>query len=100
MRLTPREMDRIILFSVAEMARRRKAKGIKLNYPESVALICDELSELARMGKSYQEVVESGSNILTREDVLEGVAELANLIQVEVGFLEGTRLVTLRDPIR
>jgi len=93
-------MDRIILFSVAEMARRRKAKGLKLNYPESVALICDELSELARMGKSYQEVVDSGSKILSREDVLEGVAELADPIQVEIGFLEGTKLVVIRDPIR
>lgn len=69
------------------MARKRKARGIKLNYPESVALICDELSELARVGKPYAEVVEAGQCILNGDDVLEGVAELANSIQVEIGFL-------------
>lgn len=100
MRLTPREMDRIVVFCVAEMARRRKGKGLKLNYPESVALICDEVSELARMGKSYDEVLTTATRILTRDDVLDGVPELASSITVEVSFPEGTKLLVLNDPIR
>ena len=100
MRLTPKEMDRLTIFSAAELARRRQAKGIKLNYPEAVALICDELLEAAREGKSYEEVVERSTSILTRDDVMEGVVELAKSIRLEVDFLHGNKLIYVQDPIR
>ena len=100
MRLTPREMDRITIFSVAEMARRRRARGIRLNHPEAVALICDEVMEEARSGRSYEEVLELASRILTVDEVLEGVAELADPIRVEAGFDSGTKLLVIDDPIR
>lgn len=100
MRLTPREMDRLTIFSVAEMARRRRDRGVKLNHPEAVALICDEMMECARDGKSYEEVAQRGATVLTLEDVMEGVAELADPILLEVTFLDGTKLVMVQDPIR
>ena len=100
MRLTPKEMDRLTIFSAAELARRRQAKGIKLNYPEAVALICDELLEDAREGKSYREVMERSTSILTRDDVMEGVIELAKSIRLEVDFLDGNKLIYVQDPIR
>ena len=100
MRLTPKEMDRLTIFSAAELARRRKARGLKLNYPEAVALICDELLEDAREGKSYEEVMEHATNILTRDDVLEGVVELADPIRLEVNFLDGNKLIYVQNPIR
>lgn len=100
MKLTPREMDRVFIFCIAEMARRRRARGLKLNYPESVALICDELAEMARVGKPYDEVVNSAATILGRNDVLEGVAELVNPLQLEVSFDDGTKLLTIQNPIR
>jgi urease gamma subunit len=100
MRLTPRELDRITIFSAAELARRRRARGLKLNHPEAVALICDEVLEEARAGRSYQEVLEHGRSVLTRADVLDGVPELLPLIQVEALFEDGTKLITLHQPIR
>ncbi len=100
MRLTPRELDRIAIFSAAELARRRRARGLKLNHPEAVALICDEVLEEARAGRSYVEVLEHGRGVLTRADVLDGVAELVPMIQVEALFEDGTKLVTLHQPIR
>lgn len=100
MRLTPKEIDRLTIFSAAELARRRQARGLKLNYPEAVALICDELLEDAREGKSYEEVMEHGTNILTRDDVLEGVVELADPIRLEVNFLNGNKLIYMQNPIR
>ncbi len=100
MRLTPKEMDRLTIFSAAELARRRKARGLKLNYPEAVALICDELLEDAREGKSYEEVMEHATNILTQDDVLEGVVELADPIRLEVNFLDGNKLIYVQNPIR
>ena len=100
MRLTPKEMDRLTIFSAAELTRRRKARGLKLNYPEAVALICDELLEDAREGKSYEEVMEHATNILTRDDVLEGVVELADPIRLEVNFLDGNKLIYVQNPIR
>ena len=100
MRLTPKEMDRLTIFTAAELARRRHSRGIKLNHPEAVALICDELLEDARDGKSYEEVMERSAGILTKDDVMDGVAELANPIRIELGFLDGNKLIVVRDPIR
>ena len=100
MRLTPREMDRLTIFSAAELARRRRARGLKLNHPEATALICDEIMEYARDGNSYQETLEHASQVLSREDVMEGVPELVDPIRVEVTFQEGTKLIFVRNPIR
>lgn len=100
MRLTPKEMDRLTIFAAAELARRRRAKGLKLNYPEAVALICDELLEEAREGKRYEEIVDSGARILGRGEVMEGVPELVDPIRLEVNFTDGTKLVYIRNPIR
>jgi urease subunit gamma/beta len=100
MRLTPRELDRLTIFSAAELARRRRARGLKLNHPEAVALICDEVLEEARAGRSYQEVLHHGQAVLSLADVLEGVAELVPMLQVEAVFEDGTKLLTLHRPIR
>lgn len=100
MKLTPKEQDRLTIFTLAEMARKRRARGIKLNYPEAVALICDEVMEEARAGRSYDEVVAHGMQVLTEEDVMDGVAELASTISVEPLFDDGTKLVVLHKPIR
>lgn len=100
MRLTPKEQDRLAIFMLAELARRRRARGIKLNYPEAVALICDEVMEEARAGRSYGEVVAHGMHLLTTEEVMEGVAELASTIYIEPLFDDGTKLVVLHKPIR
>lgn len=98
--LTETERERLLIWSAAELARRRRAKGLKLNYPEAVALICDEVMEKAREGLSLPETRAHGMRVLTREDVLEGVSELARHIEVEAVFPDGTKLVTLRDSIR
>ncbi len=100
MKLTPKEQDRLTIFTLAELARRRRSRGIKLNYPEAVALICDEVMEEARAGRSYDEVIAHGMQVLTEEDVMEGVAELASKIYVEPLFDDGTKLVVLHHPIR
>jgi urease subunit gamma/beta len=100
MKLTPKELDRLTIFTLAELARRRRSRGLKLNYPEAVALICDEVMEEARAGRSYDEVVAHGKQVLTEEDVMEGVAELASRIYVEPLFDDGTKLVVLHHPIR
>jgi urease gamma subunit len=100
MHLTPKELDRLTIFTLAELARRRRARGLKLNYPESVAIICDEVFEEARAGRSYDEVVAHGCSVLAREDVLPGVPEMIPVLQVDALFPDGTRLVTLRNPIR
>lgn len=100
MRLSPRDLDRITLFNIAEMARRRRARGVKLNYPESVALISDEVLEEVRAGRSYAEVAQYGRQILTRDDVMDGVADMLTLIQVEGIFCDGTRVITIRNPIQ
>jgi urease subunit gamma len=99
MHLTPREMDKLMIFTAAEVARRRKEKGLKLNYPESVALITWEMIEGAREGKSVSELMENGRHILTREDVMDGVGEMIEQIQVEATFPDGTKLVTVHEPI-
>jgi urease subunit gamma/beta len=100
MKLTPKEQDRLTIFTLAELARRRRARGIKLNYPEAVALICDEVMEEARAGRSYDEVIAHGKQVLTEADVMEGVADLASRIYVEPLFDDGTKLVVLHRPIQ
>jgi urease subunit gamma/beta len=100
MKLTPKEQDRLTIFTLAELARKRRARGIKLNYPEAVALICDEVMEEARAGKGYDEVTSHGMQVLTEADVMEGVPELASKIYVEPIFDDGTKLVVLHHPIR
>jgi len=100
MRLTPREIDKLLIFTAAEVARRRRARGLKLNHPEAVALITAEVLEGIRDGRSVSELMEFGTTILTRDDVLEGIAEMINEIQVEGTFPDGSKLVTLHHPIR
>ncbi len=100
MHLTPREQEKLLLFTAAELARRRRDRGVKLNHPESIALIAAELLEGARDGKSVAELMESGAKILTRADVMEGVPEMIHNVQVEATFPDGTKLVTVHDPIR
>ena len=101
MYLTPKEQERLIIFTAAEMARRRKARGVKLNYPEAVAYISDEIQEKAREGTAMvSELIQSGAQLLTREDVIDGVAALLPELQVEALFPDGTKLVTVHQPIR
>ena len=100
MKLTPKEMDRLTIFSAAELARKRRTRGVKLNYPEALALISDELLEDGRDGKSYEDVMEHAIQILSHEDVMEGVQELLTSIRVEVNFLDGNKLVYIENPIR
>jgi urease gamma subunit len=100
MRLTPRELERLQLFSAAELARRRRARGVKLNYPEAVALLCDEIIEAARDGKSMEEASEVAITVLRRVDVMDGVAEMLDKLQVEAMFTDGMKLVTVYDPIK
>lgn len=100
MRLTPREMDRLTIFTLAELARRHRQRGILLNHPESIALICDEMLDEARAGRSYEEVLAHGGAVLHRADVMDGVPEMIPVIQVEALFVDGTKLLTLHEPIR
>lgn len=100
MLLTPTEMERLTIFTAAELARRRRGKGLKLNHPEAVALICDEILEGAREGRSVAELITEGSTILTADDVMPGVPEMMPMIQVEATFPDGTKLVTVHEPIR
>ena len=99
MDLTPRDKDKLLLFSAAQLAERRRARGLKLNYPEAVALISFEILEGARDGKSVAELMSAGREILTRDDVMEGVAEMVDEVQVEATFPDGTKLVTVHSPI-
>ena len=100
MELTPREKDKLLLFTAALLAERRRARGLKLNYPEAVALISAALLEGARDGRSVAELMESGRHVLTRDDVMPGVPELIHDVQVEATFPDGTKLVTVHEPIR
>ena len=100
MELTPREKDKLLIFTAALLAERRKARGVKLNYPESIALISAAIMEGARDGKSVAELMSYGASILTRNDVMEGIAELIPEVQVEATFPDGTKLVTVHEPIR
>ena len=99
MELTPREKDKLLLFTAALLAERRKARGLKLNYPESVALISAAILEGARDGKTVAELMSEGRTVLTRDDVMEGIAEMIPEIQVEATFPDGTKLVTVHQPI-
>jgi urease subunit gamma len=100
MNLTPREKDKLLIFTAALLAERRKARGLKLNYPEAIALISAAIMEGARDGKSVAELMSEGARILTREDVMEGIAEMIPDVQVEATFPDGTKLVTVHEPIR
>jgi urease subunit gamma/beta len=100
MNLTPTEQERLTIFSAAQLAREHRKRGIALSHPEAIAYICDELLYSARQGKSLKDVMGLGSQILTTDDVLPGVAELIPVIHVEAMFLDGTKLVTVHQPIR
>jgi len=100
MLLTPTETERLLIFSAAELARKRRARGLKLNHPEAIALICDEIMEGARDGRSVADMISFGATILNSDDVMPGVADMMPMIQVEGTFPDGTKLVTVHDPIR
>lgn len=99
MELSPREKDKLLLFTAALLAERRKAKGLKLNYPEAVAYISAEIMEGAREGKTVAELMSYGTTLLKREDVMDGIAEMVDEVQVEATFPDGTKLVTVHNPI-
>lgn len=100
MLLVPRERDKLMIVVAADLAKRRRARGLKLNYPEAVALITYEVLEGARDGRTVAELMEYGATVLTRDDVMEGIADIIDDIQVESTFPDGTKLVTVHDPIR
>lgn len=100
MHLTPRESEKLLLFLAGELAEKRRARGLKLNYPEAIALISSQLQEAARDGKSVAELMQFGATILTKNDVMEGIAEMIGEIQIEATFPDGTKLVTVHDPVR
>jgi urease subunit gamma len=97
--LTPREKDKLLLFTAALLAERRKARGLKLNYPEAVAFISMAIVEGARDGRTVAELMSYGRTLLTRDDVMDGIAEMIHDVQVEATFPDGTKLVTVHDPI-
>ena len=99
MLLTAREQEKLLIFVAAELARKRQARGLKLNYPEAVAILSAEIMEAARDGKSVTEIMALGTTILKREDVMEGIPEMIHEVQVEATFPDGTKLVTVHDPI-
>ena len=99
MELSPREKDKLLLFTAALVAERRKARGVKLNYPEAVAFISAAILEGARDGRTVAELMSYGSTLLTRDDVMDGIAEMIHEVQVEATFPDGTKLVTVHDPI-
>ena len=100
MQLTPREKDKLLIAMAAEVARKRLARGVKLNYPEAIALITDAVVEGARDGRSVADMMEAGAKVITRDQVMEGIAEMIHEVQVEATFPDGTKLVTVHDPIR
>ena len=100
MRLTAREVDKLLVFTAAEVARRRRSRGLKLNHPEAVALISAELLEGIRDGRSVSDLMAFGTTVLGRDDVMEGVPEMIREVQVEGTFPDGTKLITVHDPIR
>jgi len=97
--LTPREQEKLMIFVASELARQRQARGLKLNYPEAMAVLSAEILEAARDGKSVADIMVHGATILKREDVMDGVAEMIHEVQVEATFPDGTKLVTVHDPI-
>ncbi len=100
MHLTPREKDKLLVFMAAEVARRRLARGVALNHPEAIALITDFVVEGARDGRSVADLMEAGGHVVTRDQVMPGVAEMIHDVQVEATFPDGTKLVTVHHPIR
>jgi urease subunit gamma len=100
MHLNPQEQEKLLIVVAADLARRRQARGLKLNYPEAMAILAAEVMEAARDGKGVAEIMNSGTKILTREQVMDGVAEMIHEVQVEATFPDGTKLVTIHDPIR
>ncbi|MWV45800.1 urease subunit gamma [Paenibacillus sp. HJL G12] len=100
MQLLPREMDKLLIVVAADLAKRRKARGLKLNHPEAIAYITYEVMEGARDGRTVAELMEYGATILSRDDVMEGIPEMIHDIQVEATFPDGTKLVTVHSPIR
>ena len=100
MRLTPKEQEKLMLHLAGNLAKERKMRGLKLNYPESVAYISSELMEMARDGKTVTELMQLGAGLLTKEDVMDGVADMVAEVQVEATFPDGTKMVTVHNPIR
>ena len=100
MHLTPRETEKLLLYLAGELAQKRKDRGLRLNYPEAIALISSQLQEAARDGRSVAELMQYGATILSREDVMEGIPEMIDEIQIEATFPDGTKLVTVHNPIR
>ena len=100
MQLTPREKDKLLIAMAAEVARKRLARGVKLNYPEAIALICDAVVEGARDGRSVSEMMQFGATIIARDDCMQGVTDMISEVQVEATFPDGTKLVTVHNPIR
>ena len=100
MNLTPREKDKLLISLAAEVARRRLARGVKLNHPEAIALISDAVVEGARDGRSVADLMQAGGHVITRDQCMEGVAEMIHEVQVEATFPDGTKLVTVHNPIR
>ncbi|MFM7888891.1 MAG: urease subunit gamma [Pseudanabaena sp.] len=100
MQLTPQEKDKLLIFTAALLAERRKTKGLKLNYPEAIAFITAEILEGAREGRTVAELMSYGATLLTREDVMEGIPEMIHDVRVEATFPDGTKLVTVHNPIR
>ena len=100
MHLTPREQEKLLIFVAAELARKRRARGLKLNYPEAVALLSAEILEAARDGRTVAEIMTFGKTLLARGDVMDGVPEMIHEVQVEATFPDGTKLVTVHDPIQ
>jgi urease subunit gamma len=98
--LTPREQEKLLVVVAADLARRRQARGLKLNYPEALAIITAEIIEAARDGRTVAEIMTFGATILKREDLMEGVPEMLQEVQVEATFPDGTKLVTVHDPVR
>jgi urease subunit gamma len=100
MNLTPREKDKLLIAMAAEVARKRLARGVKLNHPEAIALISEAVVEGARDGRSVAEMMQAGAEVVRREDCMEGIAEMIHDVQVEATFPDGTKLVTVHNPIR
>lgn len=100
MKLTPREIEKLMLHTAGELAAKRKERGVKLNYVEAIAYISSELLEMARDGMSVKELMEAGTALLTKKDVMEGIPEMITEVQIEATFVDGTKLVTVHNPIR
>ncbi|MDF1740382.1 MAG: urease subunit gamma [Verrucomicrobiales bacterium] len=100
MHLSPREQEKLMVVVAADLARRRQARGLKLNYPEAIAIITYEILEGARDGKSVAQLMDEGTRILTRDDVMDGIAEMIHEVQAEATFPDGTKLVTVHQPIQ